>query len=141
MVCASVTCFEDRVATIEANEKLTITDRATVQRLLKRLDTLDSEFKTHHFAVVDLVEEETLGEEQAVLDDHDDKVLLLTERLQRLVGGTGAVIPPRSTKDPSQLLCRRLCDLESSLRSINLTVESLTSGPDLDACLVQHLHL
>ena len=62
-------------------KKLTNTDRVTIQQLLKRLDTLDGKFKTHHFAVIDLVEEETLGEEQAVLDDHDDKLLLLTERL------------------------------------------------------------
>ena len=29
--------------------------------------------------------------------------------------------------------------MESSLRSINLTFEPLTSGPDLDTCLVQQL--
>ena len=45
--------------------------------------------------------------------------------------------PP--TTNPFQLLHRTLRCLESSLRSINLTVGLLTSGPDLDACLIQHL--
>ena len=101
MVGTFLTCFENCITTFEAKEKLTNTDRATVQWLLKKLYTLDAEFKTHHFAIVDLIKEETLGEEQAMLDDHDDKVLLLTERLQRLVGDTGAASPSKSTKDPS----------------------------------------
>lgn len=41
----SVTCLEDRVAPLEA----------------KPLEVLLGEFKTYHFAIVDLVEEETLG--------------------------------------------------------------------------------
>ena len=56
------------------------TDLATIQQLLKRLETLDGEYRTHHFAAVDLVEKETLGEEQAVVDVHDNKILILTEK-------------------------------------------------------------
>ena len=104
MVHMPVTCFKDRVTTLEAKERLTNTDHETIQQLLKRLDTQDGEFKTHHFAFVDLVEEETQGEEHAVLDDHDNNVLLFTERFQSLVGDTGAAGPPKSTTDASQLL-------------------------------------
>ena len=102
---------------------------------MKRLKTLDGEFKTHDFAMVEFDEEETLGEEQTVLDNHDDKILLLTERFQRIMADTEATNPPKSTIDPFQFLRRRLHHLESSLRSINLTVELLTPGPDLNACL------
>ena len=41
--------------------------------------------------------------------------------------------------EPSWLLYWRLHHLESSLRSAKQAVEPLTLGPDLDACLVQHL--
>ena len=43
--------------------------------------------------------------------------------------------------EPSQLshVHRRLRHLQSSLRSINLTVEPLTPGPDQDACLMWQL--
>ena len=59
-----------------------------------------------------------LGEEQVVLDDHDNKVLLLTERLQWLVADTGAASPPKPTTEHSQLLRRRLCHLEGTLMSV-----------------------
>ena len=41
--------------------------------------------------------------------------------------------------EPSRLSRRRLQRLESSLRSVKATIETLTPGPDLDACLVQQV--
>ena len=41
--------------------------------------------------------------------------------------------------EPFRLLHRRLHNLESSLRSVSLSIEPLTPGPDLDACLVRQL--
>ena len=77
------------------------------------------------FAIIDLVGEGNLGEEQKVLDEQNDKVLLLTERLQHLVGDTGAASLPKPATEPSQLLGIRLCRLENCLRSVNLTVGPL----------------
>ena len=54
-----VICLEDHITTLQAKEKLTNTDHVIIQWLLKRLETLDGQLKTHHFAVTDLVEEET----------------------------------------------------------------------------------
>ena len=44
-----------------------------------------------------------------------------------------------SAAEPSQLSRRRLQCSESSLWSVKAIIETLTPGPDLDACLVQHL--
>ena len=44
--------------------------------------------------------------------------------------------PPKPATEPSQLLGRRLCRLENSLRSINLTVEPLAPEPDLNNYLI-----
>ena len=46
---------------------------------------------------------------------------------------------PETPAEPSRLLHRRMCHLESSLKSINLTAEPLTPEPDLDAWLVRQL--
>ena len=41
-----------------------------------KLDTLDSDFKAHHLAVIDAIagDEEGLTKEQEILDAHDDEV-------------------------------------------------------------------
>ena len=47
---------------------------------------MDAEFKTHHYSVVDAVDDETtLAEEQEILDEHDDTVNLLTGKLQKIL--------------------------------------------------------
>jgi len=41
----------------------------------QRLDTLDSEFKCHHYGLIDLIEdEEGIIREQDILDEHDDNI-------------------------------------------------------------------
>ena len=46
------------------------------QRSLIRLETLNSEYKVHHFALIDVIEDEAiLQREQENLDNHDDIVL------------------------------------------------------------------
>ena len=45
--------------------------------MLQTLDTLDADFKKHHYAVIDRIDEadvETLGREQDALDQHDDGI-------------------------------------------------------------------
>ena len=56
------------------------------QKLLKRLESLHSDFKTQHLAVVDSLEEGSdLDREQDILDQHDDEVHDLSTRLERLI--------------------------------------------------------
>ena len=50
--------------------------RVIIQWLLRMLRTLYLDFKSYHFALMDLTEDsQTLGEEQALLDAYDDKVI------------------------------------------------------------------
>ena len=56
------------------------------QKLLKKLESLDSDLKTYHSAIIDMVEkEDDLEHEQGVLDQHDDEVLDLSTRLEQLI--------------------------------------------------------
>ena len=87
----------------------------------------------------------TLEQEEAQLDEHEDKTANMIDRLIWLSHTKPlptVVALPMSLEtgvEPSRFLRRRLDHMEITLRSINLTVESLTSGPDLDTCLVWQL--
>ena len=87
----------------------------------------------------------TLEWEQALLDDHEDRMTNIMDRLIQLSHAKPSptvMAPPISLEmaaEPSRLLHRRLHHLESSLRSINETVKPLAPGPDVNGCLVQQL--
>ena len=55
------------------------------QRLLKKLDEQDADFKSYHFSIIDLLDTESLDAEKSTLDEYDDKVSLLATRIQQLV--------------------------------------------------------
>ena len=87
--------------------------------MLKKLESLDSDLKTHHSAIVDLVEkEDDLEREQDVLDQHDDEVLDLSTRLERLID-----ISPRSnTHSVTKTAGRRLDHLHKSFEIVTEAV-------------------
>ena len=114
----------------------------------QRLGEADEKFKRFHFAIVDLLEQEEETElEQANFDEHEDRIGEFGDRLQQLILQNQSVKgeltgPPMSLEaaaELSWLSSQRLQHLECSLRSVKANIESPTLGPDLDACLVQHL--
>ena len=134
---------------METKPEITHSDSVIIQGQTEKLKSQDSELrKKHHYPVFELVDEEDLGtleREQAQLDDHEDKRANMMDRLIRLSHtkpSPTVLAPPvvlETSAEPSWLLHRRLNHMESTLRSINLTVESLTPGPDPDICLVWQL--
>lgn len=55
------------------------------QRYKEQLIALDTEFRTYHYSIVDVIEgDEILATEQAVLDK-DDAVSQLTTKLQKIL--------------------------------------------------------
>ena len=68
-------------------------EHSTVSKMVKKLDALSAKFKTYHCANMDQTEQQNkLAKEQAVLDDHEDKVKDLMECLEDLVVTTEPVI-------------------------------------------------
>ena len=85
VVRASVTRLDTRVGELEGKgEALSPGDVRIAQQLRKRLSSLDADFRSYHFAIIDLVDEDSLEVEQRVLDEHDDRVADLAIRLQQL---------------------------------------------------------
>ena len=82
---------------------------------------------------------------QAVLDDYDDRMNGIMDHLIQL--GYAKPLPTvvallmrlEMVAEPSHFLHRRLDHMESTLKSANLTFESLTPGLTLDTCLMQQL--
>ena len=100
----------------------------------KKLEALSAEFKTYHCTIVDQIEDrDKLTEEQAVLDDREDKVKDLMEHLEDLVVTTEPEIPHTSGMGDHQPavrsiteaehLSRRLSQLHKTLMKVKRVVE------------------
>jgi len=130
-VKASITKLTTKVAELEARDS----DPSVIghaQQLLKRLETLDANFKTHQLAIIDIQDEGQLGAEQETLDKHDDDVTELSVRLQALSvpqvqmpAATGTALLPDRT-----VIERRLAQLQARLTAVNGDVRRLTGDPN-----------
>ena len=102
------------------------------QRMSQKLSDLDSEFLTHHRAVIDLIDEgdEALAKEQ-VLDAHDDLVTELSVRVKRVTSASSL-----STNEASRKIAtRKLSHLQKLLNSIASAIGD--SAPPSDMCLLK----
>ena len=111
---ASITKLADRISELEMKVTLFPPDKFKAQQFQKKLESLDTDFKDYHFNVVNLIEEEEgLEREQAVLDEHDDRVTDLSYCLQQLL------IPDmqgsKAGPDPWQHLYKRMTCIEQNL--------------------------
>ena len=53
------------------------------RQMSQRLESLDSDFKLHHYTLID--DAETMLKEQDILDGHDDEMATLSTRIERLI--------------------------------------------------------
>ena len=82
-----LTRIEEDIASLERKEELSQQNQHKVDCLLEQAKDNDGTFETHHLEVLDLIEEEdqdTLKQEEAVFDEHVNKVAELVERLGQL---------------------------------------------------------
>ena len=133
VVRASITRLGSRIKELESKvEEPTTHDLA--QRLATKLETLDAEFKSHHFSLIDLIDDEgTLGEEQEALDRHDDDVTSLAVRIQQVVTLSSAT---PTNLDQCKTITRKLQHLDKNLSLASETIGSLSSRPE-DICRLQ----
>ena len=81
----SLSGLERKIALIEGKQTLSPADRIALQRLAKKIKSLDEEFKNKHFILVELLDQEDdLTKEQAALDEHDNQVADLSDRVEQL---------------------------------------------------------
>ena len=88
------------------------------QRLASKLDSLDAEFKVHHYSVIEhIVVERELLDEQDAIDQHDDIVTELGIRIQKLVSVCSS--SSTSPSNPRNLQSHKLQRLEKELISVS----------------------
>ena len=50
--------------------------------MVKKFETLHTEFRQHYYTIVEIMDDEAMDEEQAGLDNHNERVIYLVGRLQ-----------------------------------------------------------
>ena len=94
--------------------------------MVKKLETLSAEVKTHHCTILDHKEDQNkLTEEQAVLDDNEDKVQDLMEHLEDLVEPTGPEMPHTSGMVHYRLVVRSITEAEHISQRLSQVLNSL----------------
>ena len=98
------------------------------RRLSALLPVLSDDFKTHHYAIVDLLDDDTdLDREQESLDKHEDEVAQLAVRLERFV-----IACSSTDTNLLKIATKRLGHLEKRITSV---FDSISSLPP-DDCLL-----
>ena len=103
----------------------------------QRLETLDKDFKTYHYALADLIaakDEATLKHEQETLDNHDDEVAVLAICVWQLI----SAFAPSSNTNPRKIASHRLTHLQKSLSLVVEAIKGLSGDCDDALLLCQH---
>ncbi len=134
---ASLTRLGTRLGELEGRTGAP-TSLDNARRMLQRLESLDADFKKHHLALVDMIDdEEALAEEQETLDGHDDEIAHLAERIQLVIS---ASTPDHalSLSSPTNSLSKRLLHVQKGVSRVRDSVAEM-SGTSVDVCcLKQH---
>ena len=131
---ASLTRLSNKVNELEAGSAGDPANTLIAARqLLKKLESVDSEFKGLHLALIDLLDtEEDLAKEQKVLDTHDEIVDELYARVNRLILSATASTEP----EPRTVASKRLARLKKSIDSVSDEIAKLDTAL-ADVCLVR----
>ena len=117
----SITRLTDRVSELEeTTDQPRTPDHA--RQLLTKLQTLDSEFRTIHFQLIDLIDEantEGLDAEQGRLDKLDDDVAGLTVRLEVLMNPATPPTAPVALPLDRRPLTHKLARVQTGLNRID----------------------
>ena len=124
VVRASITCLGSRVKELESKVK-DPTTHDLAQHLATKLEMLDAEFKTYHFPLIDLIDDdETLGKEQETLNQQDGDATTLAVRMQQVLMMN---LTTPTNLDQRKVLTCKLQHLEKSLSLVSETISSLSS--------------
>ena len=136
---AYITKFEGRIIGWEGKAELAASDHCAIQYSVETLKEYDTDFKKNHFAVVELANQEELEADQAVLDNHTERVTEFLDRLPQLLQEPEKVSKKSSGTTVTEGLLKRLHYVIYELPSLNDTDDSVTPGPSMDSCLLRQL--
>ena len=127
VVRASITRLATKLGELEAAHEPSALNLD--HRMSQKIDALDSEFRTHHYTIVDAIpddDDETPSREQEVLDQHDDDVGDLAVRVERLIAACSSA----SDSGAKKIASRRLSHLKRNLSSLNEAVFAMEGSAE-----------
>ena len=125
VVRASVTKQATKLKDLEAKASEPST-RTLAQRMSRKLDDLETEFRKYHYEIIDKTADENaeaLGKEQETLDQFDD---IIAERIELLIASSSS----SSDTGEKKIASRRLSHAKSSLSSLDADVSALGESPE-----------
>ena len=135
---SSLTKIVTSTGAIERLAERSTTTLASLKRELE-LKEATADFKTNHLAIVDLVNDDELDAEQAILNEQDDKVARLTSLLHQLITECEEKNPravPARTGTINRHLTKRLTYIQQKVEEIATAVDAALTAPDVDTCLL-----
>ena len=129
---ASLTRLSNRLKDLEGEIEQPKT-LELAQRLSHKLTDLDSEFRTHHHTLIDLIDDEdALAKEQELLYAHDELLAELSIRVKQVIAASS----PSSDESSRRIAFRKLNHLQKSLATIT-SIIGCTSTTLSDVCLLR----
>ena len=130
VVKASLKRLTTRLAELEARVHEPSTS-SHAHKLAVKLESLDSEFKVHHYSVIDAIPDddrtdENIAKEQEELDQHDSNITDLSLRLEELMRECSA----KSEAAPHKVASRSLTNLRERLNVISSALSKLSGTPE-----------
>ena len=138
VVKASITRLVTKLEELETK----VTEPSTLghaQKMTQKLESLDSEFKGHHYVVVDSIADDehveaNLAKEQDILDQHDSDVANLLVRLEQLVASCKA----NAESAPPRIAGRNLQHLRERLNIMSADISPISGEPEQAHLLEQY---
>ena len=124
-VRARLTRVERDIAKLEGKSKLAASGQRKIKRLLEQVKEVDKEFQQRHLEVLD---QESLDDEESVCDEHGIRGTELLERLEQLEVSEESV-SSATASDTFQNLTRRLHYLGQEKEILMTSTRSLPSEP------------
>ena len=125
VVRASITRLSTRLRELESKIHEPSTP-SHAHRMSQKLESLDADFKLHHYALIDALDDEAvLAREQETLDQHDDDIAELAVRVEQLIADSDSA----SESGTKQIASRRLSCLKSNLSAVCSAMSELTGDP------------
>ena len=124
-----LTRIERDIAKLEAKEELAQQDQRKAERLMEQLKDNDTEFEQRHLEVLNFVKEDdqdTVDQEEALFDEHVNRVAEFIERLEAFEFPDKTPSTPTTAPDSSSKLVKRLRYIDQQKEA---TAKSMHSPP------------
>ena len=100
----SILMLQQRIMLLEVKGELTESDRQSALKMSKMINDVTTDFKTYHFSIIDLIEEEEEAKaEQDILTRHELKVMELIDRIGKIIEVPGVPVEKKDNKENNLL--------------------------------------